>query len=620
MREQLYKNDAPSVDTDRILSSMKKNNVPHAWEHTDVPAPTRHGRSFTVVFFFGALAFFVVAAAVSAYLLFSGGRSISTDHVAITLQGPTTVSGGDTVPLSILIENQNPTVIQGATLTIDFPDGTRSAENVLTPFTRYSDELGDIPSGGRMERSVKAVIFGAENQAISIPVTVQYHITGSTAEFVKTVNYKLMVSTSPLSISIDALSQVVSGQPFSFKVSVHSNATTPLSNVVLAAGSENALGYPFGFVAATSSVAASGFLYKLGTVAPGEHRDVTIRGTLTGTDGDSKVFHFTIGTLSDPNATDIGVAYTTQEATVNITKPFLATTLALNQSNAEPTIIGAGTPVTGTLTWTNTLATSIQDGEIDVTLSGAALDPSSIVTQNGFYRSSDNTIVFDRDTDSALRSIDPGATGTETFTFAAKPSGAIVGLRNPVITLSLSMSGRRVNESQVPENVTASLVRTAQVASNLAFTSAAVRTAGPFGNSGPLPPVPGSVSTYTIQLAVRNTVNSIANGSVTFELPNWVTYAGVVSPGDGSLVYNDVTHTFTWKLGDLAPAASRATSFQISFTPSTSQSGTSPVLIGPQTLSGYDRFVKQNISVTAPAVTIQTVTDPAYKTGDGKVQ
>ncbi|MDE1966243.1 MAG: hypothetical protein KGI41_03325, partial [Patescibacteria group bacterium] len=566
-----------------------------------------------------AVFFFIIAAAVAAYFLFSGNRSVSTDNLQVSVQGPTSVSGGDTLPLSIVVENKNPAAITNVTLTVDFPSGTRTAGNVLTPYPRYSDSLGDLTAGGRAERSVQAVVFGAENQAISLPITIQYQTSGSSAVFVKQTTYDFTISTSPLSVSVDALTQVVSGQPLTLKMTVHSNATTPLSNVALDAI------YPFGFSVASTTPGSSGGLFTLGTLNPGDHRDLYVSGTLSGTDGEQKVFHFTAGTLESATSSTLGVAYTQADTTVNITQPFLAVTMTLDQSGSEPAVITAGTPVNAKLTWTNTLTTPILDGEIDVALAGLALDPAQVHADSGFYRSADTTVVFNRDTDPALQSINPGASGTETFTFTPKTDMQLSTVQNPTVTLSLSMSGRRVNETQVPEQVSASLVRHARVATTLALTSDAVRTVGPFTNSGPWPPTPGTPTTYTVRLTATNSVNSVANGTVTFELPSYVTYSGAVSPADGSLAYNDVTRTFTWNLGELPPGTGavnppRSVAFQVSFMPSTSQRGTSPALILTQTLTGFDRFVQQSLTSTAAPVTIRTSADPAYTLDMGRVQ
>jgi hypothetical protein len=107
-------------------------------------------------------------------------------------------------------------------------------------------------------------------------------------------------------------------------------------------------------------------------------------------------------------------------------------------------------------------------------------------------------------------------------------------------------------------------------------------------------------------------------------LPDYVTYTGQVTPSDGSVTYDDSTHTVTWTIGNVAAGTGSATkaqtaAFQVSFTPSDSQVGTSPVLVGNQTLTGTDRFTSTSVGMVAPALTIQMPTDSGYSVTFGTV-
>ena len=79
-----------------------------------------------------------------------------------------------------------------------------------------------------------------------------------------------------------------------------------------------------------------------------------------------------------------------------------------------------------------------------------------------------------------------------------------------------------------------------------------------------------------------------------------------------------------WKIGDVAAGTGTATpaedaAFQISFTPSVTQSGQEPILVGNQTLTGVDRFTSATVGNTAPDLTTETSTDPAYQQQFGVV-
>lgn len=581
----------------------------------DAPPPLKKRISPSAYFLIGAVAFFALASILALLFLFFGTRSVSTDRVDLVVKGPTSIASGDAVPLVVTIDNRNPAPITDTTLTIEYPEGTHSAEGDGEALVRYTDTVGDVQPGERATRTARAIISGRANQVVTIPVTFEYRTNGSNAVFVKKEEYTFTITSSPVSLSVSTLSESASGQPLTIAIAVRANGIDPVDNVAVLAE------YPFGFApSSTEPSPANGNLFLLGTLAPGDTKTITIRGVLTGQQDDERVFHFSAGTPRSGDMGSLAVTYTAQEATVAITRPFLGVSLALNRDTADTVIARAGTAVAGQLSWVNTLATPVTDAEIRVKISGEALDPSRVSSANGFYRSSDTTVVYNRDTASGLGALQPGDTGIGSFTAPMKTGAAMNALRNPTMTFVISVSGKRLSESGVPETVTSSVTKTVKVSTDLTLTSRAVRTIGSFTNTGPWPPVADQPTTYTILWSAANTVNSVGGARVTTTLPSYVTFTGAVSPADGSVVYNASTREVSWSIGDMpAGTTARNASFQVSLLPSASQQGTSPVLVYPQTITGTDRFVQKQVTGSASDLTTKTTTDPAYNPGLGNV-
>ncbi|HRH24601.1 MAG TPA: hypothetical protein PK109_03370, partial [Candidatus Paceibacterota bacterium] len=339
---------------------------------------------------------------------------------------------------------------------------------------------------------------------------------------------------------------------------------------------------------------------------------------LAGQDGETRVFRFTAGALKDADSREFGVSYTENDASVTIAKPFFAVGLEVNRESAPTIVAKAGESISGLLSWTNALPTPIQDGAITVQLSGDALNASQVNATNGFYQSSTRTVRFDRDTSSGLALLGPGDTGNGSFTFTTKTGSALNALRNPVITLAVSVSGRRSGQNGATETVSSTIVRTVKIQSDLSFSMNALRTTGPFTNTGPWPPEADKESTYTIRLTAGNTVNTVANTEAKMTLPSYVRYTGQTS--GGTVKYNEATREVVWSLGDVGPGAAREASFQVALLPSVSQKGTSPTLVSDAVLTGFDRFVQKQLSVTAFSVNTQTKTDPNYQYDAGVVK
>ena len=614
-REHLYNPMAGLRSSHRpSLTPTDKRELPHEWEEVLQPAVLHTGKRhvrLASIFLGVAVLFFLVSLGVAAYVFYVGGNSVSVDKVTVNVQGPTTVAGGDVVPLSLTITNTNSVAIENATIEIDFPSGTRSATNVLAAYPTYTENLGALASGASVTRSVQAILFGGSGQALTLPISLSYSTAGSNAVFVKKSSYSLTVSTTPLSISVQTLSETVSGQPLTLTLIVNSNATVPLSNVVLAAA------LPFGFLVTSSSLPLNNSSFLLGTLNPGASKTVTLTGTLTGQDTEQRVFHFSVGTANTSGDQTLAVTYMSQDATVAITAPFINTTLALNGDASSNVVISPGSPQSVTLSYTNTLTTSITDATVAIALSGAAIDYNSIQTTNGFYNSVNHTIIFSKDTDPALASLAPGASGVGVFTFSTLPASA--GMLSPTANFAISVSGTRIGQTNVPEQVSALATKTAKVTTTVALAASSFHSSGPLSTSGPVPPRTGQATTYTIVWNVQNQGSAVAGGTVSATLPSYVTYTGV-SSGTGSFSYDSSSNTVTWSAGDLAQGASAQGAFQVSLTPSTSQKGSAPPLTSSASFSGYDRFAGVQISATADPVTTETKGDPGYVSTNSLVQ
>ncbi|MGD0328803.1 MAG: hypothetical protein ABSB00_03835 [Minisyncoccia bacterium] len=612
-RARLYKPNAPLQGPRVPLTASEEHMLPHKWEEPLLRiSPSRGKRRVRLagIFFAVAFLFFLVSLGIAGYFFYYGGNTVSADKITVDIQGPSTIAGGDTVPFLLTITNKNSVAIENATIEIDFPNGTRDATDVLNAYPRYTENLGTLASGASVTRSVKVILFGGAGQALALPVSLSYGITSSSAVFVKKSSYALAISSTPLSVSVNTLPEVASGSPFSFTIIVHSSATVPLNNVVLAAA------FPLGFSVASSSLPLNNSSFLLGTLLPNASKTITLTGTLPGQNEEQLDFRFTIGTAATAQDQTLAVTYMTQDALVTIASPFITTTVALNGDTSANAVLTPGNNQNVTVSYSNTLSSSVENATISVAISGSAVDYNSIKTTSGFYRSIDHTVVFSRDTDPTLATLAPGASGIGTFTFAVLAPTLLPP--SPAVTFTVSASGTPAGGTSVIEVMNASATKIAKVLTTVILSSSALHSSGPLGNSGPIPPRANQATTYTIVWGVRNEGSAVAGGVVSALLPSYVSYTGIT---DGSgFSYDQGSRTVSWNVGDLGQDASAHADFQVSFIPSTSQSGTSPQLVGSASFSGYDRFAGAQVSAAAIPVTTETTGDPGYVSTNAIVQ
>lgn len=588
------------------------------WGSAPIPRtlPSRTQAPFVRYFLIFSIAFFVVAAGYGAYLYFGGSNVVSTQNIGIEIAGPVSVRGGDPLSLNVVIENKNATPLQVADLLVEYPDGTRDPNDLSKDLPRYRVGLGDITPGAIVNKTVSAVLFGEEQSEKTIKVTVEYRVPGSNAIFYKESQYKVIISSAPLSIVVDAPKEANSGQDLTLQVTVNSNSSDLVRGVLLSAS------YPagFSFTSADPAPISQNSVWRLGDVKPGSSRVFTIRGKLSGENLDTRVFRFDAGLESDKSPGTIGTPFATLSQEIAIKKPFVALSVAINGSNNDTVVTKSGKPVRVDITYTNNLLVPVSDLEVILSVKGSALDKTSVSVEKGFYQSADDTVLFNKTTNTKLSSIAPGQSGTLSLTLASRSlSQGIASLSNPAIQLSASVSGRRVEEGSVPQSVTASENRTVKIESDMGLNGRILYYSGPFKNNGPVPPKAEQQTTYTVVWTITNGSNDVSDAVVSASLPAYVKFVG--AQGDTSVSYSDVGGAVTWNAGTIKSGTGfglppKEVSFQIAFTPSVSQVGQNPILINDMTLQGVDRFTNTTISMIRSALNTRLTSDPLSKQGD----
>jgi len=630
--DELKKRLYGRIDTSALRLRRRKlheqsTEISQGWEKPDA-LPVFTGMQRTKVWipklFLFSVLFFVIALGISFFFFFGGTTTVSSQNILIDIRGPSTIGGGEVLPLQITVLNRNTVPLELADLLVEFPDGTRSADSVTTPLPRTRVSLGTIAAGGQKNTAVSAILFGAEHSAQEIKVTVEYRLQGSNAIFHKDEVYNLALSSAPLRLTVKALKEVISGQEINFVITAESNATAVLKKILLVAE------FPFGFTfkSADPKPTFGNSVWQLGDLPVGGKRTITIRGVMSGEEGDERTMRFQAGVAKEEDEKKLATAFVTDTETLIVRKPFIAADIALNGGRSSEYVTGSGKTIRADVSWTNNLATPVTDAEIEVVLGGEALDKNSVTVERGFYNSAAKTILWSKGTDSEFASIEPGATESASFTFSSLSLAKSGSLRNPQITLTVNVRGRRASDQNVPESISETASRIVKVTSDLLLSSRAVYFSGPFTNTGSLPPKAEKETTYTVIWTLTNSSNTVTNTVVKASLPPSIRWLGVIIPASLSsgenLQFNPVGGTIIWTIDSLRAGvgyttAPREVAFQIGFTPSVSQIGSAPIIVNEQTIQGFDQFTDGTITDTRPALTTNLVTDPTFRTEQSQV-
>jgi hypothetical protein len=623
--QRLYRRDLAGRKEKRFDSlSAHKDTVRRVWEpvaqKTQKAGTALAHPTFFKKFFLFSVGFAVLAALVVGITFLTGGNTVSNANIDIRVLGNSFAAGGEELPLEISVINKNAASLELADLFIEYERGGDGVSGAGRARTIHS--LGTVASGKSADKNVFVTLYGEEGSTKNIDFTLQYRISGSNAIFVKEYTFPVTISSAPVSLTSDAPKTVTPNQNLTYTVKVVSNAKTPLTGMILR------VEYPSGFkfVSAVPSPTYLENTFNLGDMAPGAERTVAITGTIYGQDGEDRAFRMSVGSASSNNRNTIGLTYNSLTNVVSLVKPFLAANLLINGSGEQTVAVSSGSNVTVSVVWANNLTSRVTDAEIVVSLAGNAIDLSSITTSRGFYDSLANTIIWNKTSDTTLGSIEPLDRGAVDFSFRVKPlfSGTSAPISQPTISLEVAIRGKQPEAGGLVSEISGSEKKKVVVSTDLGFSSALSYFSGPFSNTGPMPPKANQPTTYTVTWTMTNSANALANATAVALLPTYVEWVGVTAPSSEAITYDSTTRTVRWNIGQVPPGAgsstaSRTVSYQIRFTPSTSQIGSVPRLVLDSTASARDTFTGETISVTRPAVSTRLDNDAGAPFNSGTV-
>jgi hypothetical protein len=624
LKKGLYSRRDVFGDASRHEIHGAESQVPNTWEKPTEEAQAhevtlKKTRKVYSYLFMAALGFFVIAALIGGYTLFGGKNFISTQNVDIIIEGPASIGGGETLSLDVTIANRNSTDIELVDLIAEYPSGTKDPLDPAKDLNKVRVSVGDIGAKNSAKKEISSLVFGEEGAEREIKLTAEYRTADSNAIFYKEKTYRVTISSSPVLVTIEALGKILGGQSTDINVVVISNATVPIKNLLLS------LDYPFGFSvsAANPQPSYGNNIWRIGDLAPGARRSIAIKAVAEGQNDEERTIRASVGIQSEDNEREIATTIISRAHTFAIERPFLGLDLALDGERsdlaAEP-----GRSVRGEIIWTNNTTSKITNARIEAKLSGNVLDKNSVNATDGYYDSLSNTIVWESGRTPGLDTIAPGEDGRVGFTFATLESIPGQSASNPIITVTVSGKGSRIDDTGVSGEVGAAATRSVKLVSNLALSARALRTQGAISNTGPIPPKVDEVTTYTVVWTVTNTSNNITGAKVTANLPAYVSWTGAVSPADANITYNPTGGGIVWNVGSVPRNASvgsgaKQVSFQVALRPSANQIGTVPDIVSATTITGTDVFTGVNIQNGTPALSTRTSSDLLFKNGDETV-
>lgn len=562
---------------------------------------------------------FIVSIGVAAVMFFGGMNLISSKNVDIRVVGPVSIGGGQNITFDVEVVNQNNTDLQGVKLKIEYPKGLRSVNDLNEELTSQSFDMGNIKSGETGRQKISAFIFGKKEEVKEFNLTVEYRVKNSSALFYKEKIHQVNIDSAPVIVNSSYPKEVNSNQEIDFSIEVASNSADTLDDFLVN------VEYPFGFSFKDANPSAT-FVdntWKM-SLKSGEKRTIKIRGVIAGQNNEERVFKVNAGTASPNDERKIGVLFVSSLESILVQKPFIGVDLSISGSSGDYILSGSG-GVNANLVIMNNLPERIFNTSIEASFGGAAFSKNSVVAgSGGFFRSIDNTILWDKRSISELGDLGPGEDVNMNFRLTPLSYQSIQNGSTPEIKMKVKVTGERILASGAVENIQSDEERTIKLATNFALNPKVVRSIGSLENSGLIPPKADKETTYTIVWSLSNSFNTGNNIEVKAVLPPYVRWTSQKSPSTEDIIFNPVNNEVVWRINQIAAGAgfkspAKEVMFQVSFLPSVSQVGTAPEIVGVASIKGTDRVTGATITGTSPALTSSFASDPTFKEGYDKV-
>lgn len=622
LKEKIYSPKTPNLNLKPRGAIIETEHVvKEEWPKEPPPPPRARRKSLLQntmfrKFLLGTIVFFVLSIGFGLMMFFGGRNTVSADNIDINILGNAFVSGGEELPLKIELINRNNVSLEFSDLILQYQEGSGSTEELRSDRVT----VGSIPAGGKIEKLITLTLFGQQGTTRDVNITLEYRVKGSSAIFIKEKLYVVNISSTPVNIVVDGPEVTNTNQDLSWSVTTSLNTDTAVPGMMLV------VSYPpgFDFKSATPEPSFSNNIWDLGDLSKGAEKKVTINGVLAADAGEERAFNIFTGTKDPDDEQRIGTQFNSENYIISIEKPFLDIELGVN-SNTSPESVGVpGQLAEGEIMIKNNSDSKITDVEIVAQFSGNAFDPETLSSQSGFFDPIRQEMIWNGETLGSLRSIDPGDRNELMFRF--KPiTFSNSTLQNPEINISLSVKGRQPAQGNQFVEIENFIKKKVKYGSSLQITGNALYNSGPFTNTGPLPPTPGTNTTYTIVWSVVNTSSRVTNAKARSALPSYVDWVGEVNPSNQNVTYNPSNREIVWDIGTLEPYVGLSSSpkqvyFQVKLNPSGSQSGSSPRLVLDTVLTGKDAYANQDISKAMGPITTRLNLDSNYNSENDVVE
>jgi len=497
-------------------------------------------------------------------------NSYSKEVLKLEILGPTKVDFAQEVEYTVQFKNNGNFRLENPKLVFIPPEHSVVDGNDFGIQTLGTEKLGEaIYPGEEKSFSFKMRLLGEEGDREVAKASLTYELKNLKAKYESSTSFTSIIKSVPINLRFDLPSKIESGKDFTFQINYFSNVDYPLADL------RCQVDYPSGFEFIESTPQSiENVEWSIPLLNKSEGGRVEVKGRFGGDVGEIKIFKARLGFWREGQF----ILLKKIEKGVEIVKPSIYIRQEINK-NPNYTA-SAGDWLHYEIYFKNIGDEALKDLFIVCKLEGDGFDFQTLKSDLGEVHPGDNSVVFDWRKIPRLQYLNPVEEGKVDFFVKLKDD--LGDVREPVL----------INKVFIGQ---AKAEFTTKISSKLEIVQKGYFQDEIFGNSGPLPPEVGKVTTYTIMWQVKNYYSDVNDVKVKAKIPQGVELTGRVFPDDEfpKFTFDSQSREIVWMVGDLKKGTGVTgpgpnISFQIKFLPSESQRGKTPILIEKAVITGED--------------------------------
>ena len=521
-------------------------------------------------------------------------RSLMYDEgqISLVVNGPRQVASAESSEFTVVYRNRNWSAMKDVSLVVAYPDGFQPDED---PKIKVSGSQLEIPLGTVNARTdgkatFSGKFYGSRGETLFLKMRLRYSPTGLSSQFEKEEQYGVSIASSVLAIDMLAPQQLSSEDVVEYAIDYVNQSDKSLSNIRVK------VEYPeqFSFASAEPAPSEGNSVWYVGTLNSEQKGRIIIKGRLTGARDEVKKAKASIGYMGGGKFVTYGVS----EQLTRIVIPPLSITQTIN--GKRDLSVNAGDILGFDISYRNESNIGLRDAIITMNLSSGVLDYRGLKQEKGSYDASSQTLVWKASDIPGLAHLNPGDSGTVSFSIPVlNPIPESVSGKNFSIQTIAKIDSPDIPTPIGSNKVIASNTMVTRVSSSVGIGLYLVQNDSVFMNKGPVPPIVGQETLYTVKIRLNNEYNDVTNAKLIVTLPSGSRYQKKFTPDTEAVEWNDRTNTLVWDLATYRAARgeSRELRFQVAVTPDASLMNKDLQLINGLVFTGKDQFTKQDIRI-----------------------